>query len=73
MGHNAQQAAIFRSRVSAAYQWIQQQERLFTADQIAAITGVTIRTAYRYLKEVKKMDGGLRGAAGVGYLYRRRT
>lgn len=73
MTHNARQTATFRSRVAAAYRWIQQQDRSFTAEQFAAITGVSKRAAYRYLKEVQKMDGGLRGAAGIGYLYRRRS
>jgi predicted DNA-binding transcriptional regulator YafY len=71
--NNHHQTATFWSRVAAAYRWIQKQDRRFTADQVAACTGVSKRAAYRYLKEVQKMDSGLRGSAGFGYLYRRKN
>lgn len=41
---------------------------LVTAKQISAMTGVSVRSVYRYVERLKDVGYQIKGAAGAGYL-----
>jgi len=53
--------------------WVQAQDRVFQAREVAEAHGMSMRCAYRYLGALRRRDEHLQAEAGVGYLYRGQT
>jgi len=47
-------------------------KRMTTADEIANKLGVSVRTIYRYVDELRSQGQPIIGASGAGYMLRRR-
>ena len=57
-----------RARAHAILEWARSQPGVFRSDQVAEAFGLSQRTAYRYLADLRPW---LRSEAGVGYLTRK--